>query len=116
MASRTYVNGSMLKEFVGQTVSVIGKIVNLEQNMMQMTVQLADGKTAKVQLEEQLEDPLEGFVQMIVRVNRDTTLSCENLISFGPGEIDLDAYNGALEIMRRHQNLFSSSEVDGMVH
>lgn len=116
MASRTYVNGSMLKEFVGQTVSVIGKIVNLEQNMMRMTIQLADGQQAKVQLEDALEEPLEGFVQMLARVNRDTSLTCENLISFGPGEIDLDAYNGMLDIMRRHQNLFSSSEVDGMVH
>lgn len=116
MGSKAYVNGSMLKEFVGQTVSVIGKIVNLEKNMMQMTIQLADGKSAKVQLEEQLDEALEGFVQMTVRVNRDTSLSCEKLISFGPGEIDLEVYNGALEIMRRHQNLFSSGEIDGMVH
>ena len=112
---KPYVNGAMLSDFIGQHVSVIGKIVNVSSSMMQLEIQMCDGKKVKVQLEEALEEQLEGFVQMIARVNRDQTLICQNLISFGAGEIDMDTYNNAINVMGRHQNLFSSGEVNGMV-
>lgn len=112
--AKPYVNKAMLKNNIGQSVCVIGKV--LSASSMQMELQLSDGQNVKVQLEEQLEEQLEGYVQMIARVNRDSTLVCENLISFGAGEVDLDAYNNALDVMSRHQNLFSSNEVNGAMH
>merc|ERR1712189_141140 len=115
-SSKSYVNGSMLGDFVGQSVCVIAKINNVDDNMMQMQVQMSDGASVKVQLEEQLDEKITGYIQMIARVNRDRSLMCENLISFGGGEIDLDAFNSTIGVMQKYHNLFSSSEVDGMVH
>ncbi|XP_066911091.1 replication protein A 14 kDa subunit-like [Clytia hemisphaerica] len=116
VSSKSYVNGSMLGDFVGQSVCVLAKITNVDDNMMQMQIQMPDGASVKVQLEEQLDEKITGHIQMIARVNRDRSLMCENLISFGAGEIDLDAFNSTIGVMQKYSNLFSSSEVDGMVH
>merc|ERR1712189_127966 len=112
-SSKSYVNGSMLGDFVGQSVCVIAKIIDVDDNLMKMQIQMSDGASVKVQLEEQLDEKLAGYVQMIARVNRDRSLICENLISFGAGEIDLDAFNNTIGVMGKYQNLFSSSEIDG---
>lgn len=113
---RPYVNGALLSKNIGKTVTVIGRVAQMSPNGMELQIQLADGKEVKVQMEDQLTEPLEGYVQMTARVNRDNSLVAEKCISFGHGEIDLDAFNKALQVMSRHPNLFSSSEINGVMH
>ncbi|XP_057315293.1 uncharacterized protein LOC130656455 [Hydractinia symbiolongicarpus] len=114
--SKHYVNGAMLQNNVGKTVCAIGRITIMNPNGMELRVQLADGKEVKAQLEDQLEEPLEGFVQMLARVNKDLSLTVEHLVSFGAGEIDLNIYNEAVVLMAKHPGLFSSSEVNGQMY
>ena len=115
MEAKPYVNGSMLQNNIGKTVCLIGKIISMNPNGMGLTVQAADGKQVKV-IEDQLEEALEGYVQMEARVNSHCSVTVEHLISFGTGELDLDIFNKALTAMADHANLFSSSEVNGVMH
>lgn len=116
MEAKPYVNGSMLQNNIGKTVCLIGKIISMNPNGMGLTVQAADGKQVKVILEDQLEEALEGYVQMEARVNSHCSVTVEHLISFGTGELDLDIFNKTLTAMADHANLFSSSEVNGVMH
>ena len=97
-------------------MTVIGKITQMSSNGMELKLQLADGEEAKVQMEDPLPEFIEGYIQLIARVNRDYTLIAEHYVSFGTGEMDLDAFNKALGIMSRHPNFFSTSEVNGIIH
>jgi len=116
MEAKPYVNGSMLQNNIGNSVCLIGKISQMNPNGMELRVQASDGKEIKVVLEDQLEEPLDGYVQLYGRVNQDSSITSERLVSFGTGEIDLDVYNKAITLMSAHQNLFSASEVNGMMH
>ncbi|XP_004211970.1 replication protein A 14 kDa subunit [Hydra vulgaris] len=108
MEAKQYVNGAMLSSNIGRSVCAIGKVTSMNPNGMGFQIMLADGKIVKVQLEEQLDEPLEGYVQLIARVNRDTSLTAQNLVSFGSGEIDLEIFNKTLNTMTTYPEFFSN--------
>ena len=108
MEPKPYINGSMLVNNIGRTVCAIGKVTSMSPNGMSFQIILADGKVVKVQLEEQLDEPLEGYVQVNARVNRDNSLTAQHLVSFGSGEIDLEVFNKTLNIMMTYPEFFSN--------
>merc|ERR550519_1267429 len=69
-------------------------------------------------MEQQMEGQMEGYCQMTARVNRDGTLMCEHICSFGNPEtaFDMATYDKAIMTAARHPDLFSASQVNGQVY
>jgi len=114
MEPKLYVNGAMLADNIGRSVSVVGKVVSNNPSGLELTVQLSDGKEARVTLDEQLDEPLDGYIQFVAVVNNDLSLHNQAIVSFGAAEIDLDIYNEMINVSSRYPNLFSASELDGV--
>ena len=112
---RPYVNYALLQQNIGRSVCAIGKVSEVATSGMEITLKLADNRDVKVKLEEQLQEMLEGYVQVVARVNRDCSLTAEHLVSFGQGDMDLNILNCAIEATAKHSNLFNASEVNGQV-
>ncbi|XP_065053991.1 uncharacterized protein LOC135682847 [Rhopilema esculentum] len=106
MESRSPVNFSMLQKHVGRLVSVIGKVKDVNPSGNQINLLMSDGQEVRVALKDTLEELLDGYVQMTAMVESDGSLTAENLISFGNGEIDLNLYNEAVNLATKYNQLF----------
>ena len=108
MEPKQYINGSMLSKNIGKSVCAIGKVTMNSPNGNEIKVQLSDGKEVMVQLDEHLQEPVDGYIQMVATVKNDNSLNAQACVCFGAGEIDLDIYNQAVDVASRHPNLFST--------
>lgn len=113
MEPKQYVNGAMLSRNIGKSVNVIGKVTANGPSGNDIKLQLSDGKEVTARLDEQHQEPVKGYVQMVAMVNNDLSLNSEAFICFGTGEIDMTIYNQVVDTMKQYSNLFSASQVNG---
>eukprot|EP01112_Ceratiomyxa_fruticulosa_P007770 TRINITY_DN2018_c0_g1_i2.p1 TRINITY_DN2018_c0_g1~~TRINITY_DN2018_c0_g1_i2.p1 ORF type:complete len:106 (-),score=22.22 TRINITY_DN2018_c0_g1_i2:164-481(-) len=96
------VNKSYLSSFVGNTVRLVGKVIN--QNSGTAVLESSDHQQVQV-YQQQGSHYADEFVEVIGKVNPDGTIREEIFYNWG-SNFDLDLYNEAIQEYHKHRELF----------
>lgn len=72
----------------------------------------SDQKIVRVSLGEPLTEMLQGAVEVIGRVERDSSLSSQRIIPYSE-DFDLNLYGEALSLVSNYPEMFGSTQVNG---
>ncbi|XP_046391338.1 uncharacterized protein LOC124159519 [Ischnura elegans] len=107
MDQRFRISGSLLPRHSGQKVIILGKVCNRDPNGMSFDMISSDNTTVTVKLDEPLQEPVEGIVEVHgVGMGRNVVKS-ENYLTFPPevtNNFDMAAYNETVVIINTEKN------------
>ncbi|XP_015912965.3 replication protein A 14 kDa subunit [Parasteatoda tepidariorum] len=102
--TRKRVTGASLSQYLGQYVTVFGEFMQLESSGRTFTMKTASNDIVTVQLQEPVQDLLQGFIEVQGTVSHNNTIKCQHLISF-PKEFyekaDMSLHNEVLSLASR---------------
>ena len=102
--TKVRVNASMLSNYQGRNVCLLGLAKNVDSNGMSFTLTSSDGQDTKVIMQEPLNEYVSGLTEVIGTVDPQNRIQCENYMVH-PTEctetFDMDLYNKAVELMCR---------------
>jgi len=106
------VNGSMLKDYQGKNVCLIGTVSNVDRTGFSFQLTSSDQQPVAIQLHEPLQDMIEGLVEVVGEVTGPGQVTCTNYVQFSvemTNSFDMEAYNKTLTMMHKFpQNIFYS--------
>ncbi|KAF2353834.1 Replication factor A protein 3 [Trinorchestia longiramus] len=100
------VNGSLLPQFNGKGVVVLGKVLNVDPNGMSVTLRTSDGKTINLVFNQPLMENLEGIVEVHGTCSG-SQVHCESYYMLPIDTIenfDMDAYDQAVQLIHSTEN------------
>lgn len=104
---RTRVNGSLLGQFVGKSVSLIGTVIKTNPGGKSFDVQTGERQVVTVNMERPLDEPVSGLVEIHGTVQGKGQILCSNYIPFPPEmseNFDTGLENQAVLLMHNVQN------------
>ncbi|EDW82646.1 uncharacterized protein Dwil_GK10101 [Drosophila willistoni] len=106
---RTIINGGMLKQFNGQTISIMVRVESVAGS--QLVATSTDKQKLRINLSSGELSSAEGaWVEVIGVPHGNDTIRAQEVIEFGGEEIDFDAdgYNSLAHLLNNVKQLFRS--------
>uniref|UniRef100_A0A1B0G0X3 Replication factor A protein 3 n=1 Tax=Glossina morsitans morsitans TaxID=37546 RepID=A0A1B0G0X3_GLOMM len=85
---RTWVNGSLLKNFIGENVSIF--LCVKDEAGANLIAISSDNQTITVKISEPSGVPAGDWIELQGKVLNSTTIQCKDIMSFGGEQIDFD--------------------------
>jgi len=98
------VNGSMLREYQGKNVCLIGTVSNVDKSGYSFQLTTSDQQNVAVRLQEPLQDMIAGVVEIIGMVTGPSQVTCSGYIQFSDEmsqSFDMEQYNKAVTLMHK---------------
>ncbi|XP_055934459.1 replication protein A 14 kDa subunit-like [Argiope bruennichi] len=95
---------SSLSQHVGKPVTLLGEFDQLEPNGRMFTMKTSPNSTVTIQLQEPVQDMLEGIVEVQGILSNNNTLQCEKINNFPTrltDKFDLVLYNEVMALAER---------------
>ncbi|XP_033639784.1 replication protein A 14 kDa subunit-like [Asterias rubens] len=93
------VNGSMLPKYQGSVVCLLGRVKEIDPNGTSFMLGLSDNVDVQVQLQDPLQDMIEGITEVIGHVGQNSrVINCIQYVNLGEMDFDLTLYDEALKI------------------
>jgi len=98
------VNGSMLREYQGKNVCLIGTVSNVDKSGYAFQLTTSDQQNVSIRLLEPLQDMLHGVVEVVGSVSGSNQITCTNYTQFSEEmtqNFDMESYNKAVIMMHK---------------
>ncbi|KAM8720747.1 hypothetical protein ACLKA7_006739 [Drosophila subpalustris] len=104
--SRTLVNGGMLKQFVGQTVSIMVRVESVAGSTL--LANSTDNHKLRISLPSDLGAPEGSWVEVIGVPNSGDVIRGKEVIEFGGEKIDFDtdSYNAMTQLLNNVKQFY----------
>lgn len=99
------VNASMLSQYTGKLVCLVGNVTEITSNGREIKLVTSDQRIVRIILTDPLDEQLQGAVEVIGKVERDSTLLGQRIVPYSV-DFDLNLYGEALSIISNHPEIF----------
>ncbi|XP_038044880.1 replication protein A 14 kDa subunit-like [Patiria miniata] len=101
------INGSMLPKFQGSEVCLLGRVKEIDPNGTSFVLGLSDGVDVQVQLQDPLQDMIEGMTEVIGHVSQNPrVINSSQFVNLGEMDFDMTLYDEAVKITHEFPNYY----------
>jgi len=103
-APKPRINGSMLAQYQGRPVCVLGLATSVDRNGLSFQLTSSDNQNIVVHLQEPLQELVHGLVEVHGSVTGSSEVTCYDYILFSDEmsqTFDMESYNKAITMMQK---------------
>ncbi|XP_067860220.1 replication protein A 14 kDa subunit isoform X2 [Heptranchias perlo] len=108
---RTRINTSMVSEFTGRPVCLVGRVQKIHPTGTSFILSDGDGKNVTVEMADPLDEELSGVIEVVGKVTQKATIKAVYYAPFreDKNSFDLSLYNEALRILHEFPQYYPFS-------